>query len=179
MIVTLRKYFTSKRRYSLAIQMIKKIRTGRSKTMHEVCYSDVVSPATGGFRRRAAFGPTQPHVITRRLPRKSGSTPPLSARRLPANMGNTPQGLYSKITIFPSRTAGRGQEAANTSIPDFVLKDFEGRVKKVIEEEDRPRPLRRADHPHYAGRQASQVTRARCEVFGKTWKSQAQNQRRV
>src|SRR5216683_2608780 len=156
-----------KERYKSAIQLIKNIEQ-RKQTITKVCDSIVMRQ--GDFLEQG-IDYLKPMMI-KEVAEEIGVHPSTVSRAVANKYVHTPQGVF-ELRYFFSESV-QGPEGGNTSL--LILKR---KVKKMIEEEDRTKPL--TDEQITAMLQASgiQVTRRTVAKYREDMKIPSTHQRRV
>jgi RNA polymerase sigma-54 factor len=156
-----------KERYKSAVQLIKNIEQ-RRQTILKVCYAII-----GRQREFLDHGIDllKPMMI-KEVAEEIGVHPSTVSRAVASKYVHTPQGVY-ELRFFFSESV-QGPEGAATSL--LILKR---RVKKLIEEEDRARPLTDEQITKILQSQGIQVTRRTVAKYREDMRIPSTHQRRM
>src|SRR3974390_3093214 len=156
-----------KERYKSAIQLIKNIEQ-RKQTILRVCYSILA-------RQRDfldhGIDQLKPMMI-KEVAEEIGVHPSTVSRAVANKYAHTPQGVFELRYFFTESV--NGPEGGSTSL--LILKR---RVKKLIEEEDRARPLTDEQITRILQSQGIQVTRRTVAKYREDMRIPSTHQRRV
>lgn len=156
-----------KERYKSAVQLIKNIEQ-RRQTILKVCYAII------GRQREfldQGIDLLKPMMI-KEVAEEIGVHPSTVSRAVASKYVHTPQGVY-ELRFFFSESV-QGPEGAATSL--LILKR---RVKKLIEEEDRARPLTDEQITKILQSQGIQVTRRTVAKYREDMRIPSTHQRRM
>jgi RNA polymerase sigma-54 factor len=156
-----------KERYKSAVQLIKNIEQ-RRQTILKVCYAII-----GRQREFLDHGIDllKPMMI-KEVAEEIGVHPSTVSRAVASKYVHTPQGVY-ELRFFFSESV-QGPEGAATSL--LILKR---RVKKLIDEEDRTRPLTDEQITKILQSQGIQVTRRTVAKYREDMRIPSTHQRRI